>query len=463
MKSLYIKFIVMTISIMIFSSVIAFIVSNTYYQQKLKPLNDEKNTSIALNIADYISENPQINLDSYLDQIASIGYQVYLADADHNGTFYGSPFRDTSISESTVQTVLEGEVYHGILHFPQETFVTGFFANELRNTIGVPLKHQGVTYALFIRPNIKLLFNEMHYLFGWIIVITIILSIILVLLSTKYLVNPISKLTKATESLAEGNHDVELDINRHDELGELSSSFLQMAKKLQQLDETRKDFISNISHDIQSPLTNIKGYVSILEKHSLTNDEKEKYISIIHQEISRLSTLTDQLLLLASLDRNEDILNKKMYNVSEQIKQLIQNYQWKINEKGIMLSYSLSDTEIYGDPSLLNTVWDNLLTNAIKYNKPNGTIHIQLEKTEEVVTIKFKDVGIGLSIDAQEKIFDRFYRVDSARSQTVEGTGLGLSIALSIVSLHKGDISVLSEEDNGSTFIVTLPISHVRH
>ncbi|MBH0173924.1 HAMP domain-containing histidine kinase [Fictibacillus sp. 23RED33] len=458
MKSLYTKFVVITIGIMLLSGVLAFIASNTYYQEKLKPANDQKNTGIALEMASFVEKHPTINLNDYLRNLSKIGYQIYLVESSGNETYFGAKFRNTSLSSSTKESVLNGEIYHGILHFPKQTFVTGFFANELSNSIGVPLTYQEKKYALFIRPDIKLLFNEMHVLFGWLFGLMIVLSILMVVVSTKYLVRPISKLNTATKSLSKGFFSVELDTRRSDELGVLSQSFQHMARKLEQSDEMRKEFISNISHDIQSPLSNIKGYTNLLEKEELSSIDRAKYISVINDEISRLSNLTKQLLLLASLDRNEDILQRKHLNVSQQIKELIRNYQWLINEKGIMLSYSLPDTEFFGDPSLLSTVWDNLLTNAIKYNNREGSIEVSVEKREKSIMIIFKDTGIGMNEEEVERIFDRFYRADVARSKTIDGTGLGLSIVATIVQLHDGKTVVKSKENEGTTIAVELPI-----
>ncbi|WHY86843.1 HAMP domain-containing sensor histidine kinase [Neobacillus novalis] len=458
MKTLYVKFIVITIGMMFISFLLAFVISNTYYQQKLKPYNDNKNTKVALDIAAFAESHPTISLTEYLDSITKVGYQICLVDTNGNRTFFGEPFRNKSLSISTQQDVINGHIFHGILQFPQGKFVTGFFANELNNTIGVPLKYNGETFALFIRPDIKFLFNEMHILFAWILGIAITLTIIMVVINTKYLVKPISNLTKATKSLANGNFNVELDVTRHDEIGELSHSFLRMARKLEQMDDMRKEFISNISHDIQSPLSNIKGYSSLLETDSISKEERSQYVSIINSEIKRLSTLTKQLLLLASLDRNEDIMKKKTFNLGLQLKKLVQNYQWAVSDKEIMLSYSLPDIEIIGDPSLLNTVWDNLLSNAIKYNKQNGSIEISIDKKEETVIVTFEDTGIGMNDPELERIFERFYRADKARTRTIEGTGLGLSIVKTIIDLHSGRINVRSNQNEGTTFIVELPI-----
>ena len=458
MRTLYVKFIVITTGMMLISFIIAFLISNTYYHQKIKPINDLKNTMVAQNIAKFAKEHPNTILEDYLENISAVGYQLYLFDNLGNEKFFGEPFRDKSLLLSTKELVLDGEIFHGILHFPRETFVTGFFANELRNSIGVPLEHNGKNYALFIRPDIKFLFSEMHVLLGWILLLAIILTIVMVLINTRYLIKPISTLTKATESLAKGKYSVELDSNRDDELGQLSRSFLQMARKLEQMEDMRKEFISNISHDIQSPLSNIKGYTNLLDNDLLNKEDRRQYVTIINGEIKRLSSLTKQLLLLASLDRNEDVMKKKAFNIGEQIKGLIRNYQWAINENGLMLSYSLPDIEIVGDPSLLNTVWDNLLANAIKYNKPNGSIEISIEERGKSVFVNFSDTGLGMSEREVVRIFDRFYRADKARTRSVEGTGLGLSIVATIVNLHGGHISVESQENAGSTFIIELPV-----
>lgn len=457
MKSLYVKFAATTISIMLVSGFLAFMFSNFYYQQKLKPENDAKNTRIALEIVDYVANEQNIQLDHYLENIAAIGYQMVLVDEKGDETYFGDPFRKKGLSKQTIDNVLDGDVFHGIAEFPQETFVTGFFANELKNTIGVPLEHDTKQYALFIRPNIDLLFSEMHILFAWILAITILLSIIFVLISTKYLVSPISKLTRATEKLSKGKFPVKLEINRKDEIGKLATSFTHMAEQLEKLDEMKNEFISNISHDIQSPLSSIKGYANLLKKSTLSEEEKIQYVTIINNEINRLSSLTKQLLLLASLDRGEGFLKRETYPLSGQLREIIFNHQWAINEKGIMIHYSLPDVDVYADPSLLYNVWENLLTNAIKYNKENGTIHVSVAEDDDVIEVCFQDAGIGLSEDDKKRVFERFYREDSSRTRTIEGTGLGLSIVSSIVALHDGHIEVESEKGTGSTFKIYLP------
>ncbi|WP_240374858.1 sensor histidine kinase [Bacillus piscicola] len=457
MKSLYVKFTLTTISIMLASGVMAFLISNTYYQQVLKNENDEKNTKIAQEIATYAGNTKDLELHTYFEHIASVGYHVYVTNESLEGAYYGDPFRKEELSQDTVQNVLNGNIYHGMAEFPQETFVTGFFANELTNTIGVPFKYKDRQYALFIRPNIKLLFNEMHYLFAWLLGITIFLSIVFVLAGAKFLIQPITRLTKATQALSTGNFDIVLDIDRKDEIGKLSISFNRMAEKLGQLDEMKNDFISSVSHDIQSPLSNINGYASLLEKETLSKQQRAQYLAVIRDETKRLSDMTEQLLLSTSLQHPEDIMHIQTVYLSVQLKEVIRMHQWASQEKGIMIHYSLPETTVVGDASLLYTVWENLLTNALKYNKQNGTIYVAIEDGVDAVSVIFQDEGIGLEQEEAAHIFERFYRADTVRSRGVEGTGLGLAIAHTIVKLHDGKIEVKTAKGKGSTFEVVLP------
>ncbi|WP_338753753.1 HAMP domain-containing sensor histidine kinase [Bacillus sp. FJAT-52991] len=455
-RSLYGKFTFTTILIMLLSGIIAFLLSNVYYQMILKPYNDQKNTMIAEEIVDYVHTHPEIDLDSYLDHLSAVGYQLYVTDGQQE-QFYGKAFREVNLAPDDVKMVLNGDIFHGMQQFPHTFFVTGFFANELENTIGVPLIYQEKPYALFMRPDIKLLFNEMHLLFGSMLALTILLSILFVLISVKLLTAPIKKLTSATFELAQGNFNIQLDINRKDEIGELAQSFTQMANQLEQLEELRKQLISNISHDIQSPLSNIKGYTSLLAQPALSDEEKLYYTDIINKEVLRLSALTKQVLLLASLEQEDQPLKKQTFSLSDQMKQVLKQHQWKMQEKGIMADYQLSSTNFYGDPTMLYAVWDNIISNAVKYNVEGGSVSISLIDKSDRVEIRVRDSGEGIDQADLSRIFERFYRADVARSRTVEGTGLGLSIAMAIVHLHDGRIYAKSEKGVGTEITVELP------
>lgn len=457
MKTLYAKFVLTSIGIMLFSGLLSFVISNVYYHEVLKPENDAKTTAFALELTSFFEQHRELDLHDYLQHSANLGYHVMLVDEQFKVKNFAEPFRDQSIEKQIIQDVLSGETFHGIANFPHQTFVTGFFANEVTNSIGVPIMDEGKTYALFVHPNIKLLFNEMHFLFASILLMTILLSILLVLLFTKYIVQPITKLTEATKFIANGQYQVQLDKKRKDELGNLLQSFLHMSEQLSFVDEKRKEFTANISHDIQSPLSNIKGYMTLLENEQATEEDTKHYLRTVHAEIDRLSSLTNRLLQLSIIDQQEQLMKVQTFNVNEQIEALLKHYHWQIQQKKLMISHSLPQVTITADAELLNMVWDNLLSNAIKYTNEFGAIHIELSEQNQYVVVTFQDSGIGIKQEQQQQIFERFYRVDSARTRTVEGTGIGLSIVWRIVTLHQGHVEVESVFGKGTAISVFLP------
>ena len=454
MKTLYSKFVVTTLLVMIGSLCIGFLATNTYYHQVVKEKNDTKNVIIAQGIAHYIETAKPEDLDNYLMTLGEIGYQIYVTSG-REGHFFGGEYRDKVLSESIVEYVLNGKVYHGMRDFPKETFMTGFFANELINTIGVPFTYENKSYALFIRPDIRLLFSEVHTLLGGLMLVMTVLSLLAMLLFAKALIRPITKLTAATQQLAHEKFTV-LDIDRGDELGQLATSFNIMTKKLQENDRVRKEFISNVSHDFQSPLLNIQGYVDLLKNPLLTEKERQEYAAIIELETKRLSTLTQQLLLLTSLDQSTRIAKREHYRLDEQLKETVRKYRWQIEEAQLQITYKLDQVIFNGDAGLLQNVWDNLLTNAIKYNVEGGQIHLYLQEKPTSLEILVEDNGIGMTIDQLAKVFDRFYRADSSR--TKQGTGLGLAIVKQIVELHGGTVQIESMINAGTKVYIHLPI-----
>lgn len=433
------------------SFVLAFLISNAYYQHFLKDENNAKNVEVSQSIKTYIESDPDIDVDAYLKSVAEVGYQIIVVDDTHNRSYFGNDFRDDNLTEEAVDDVLTGEIYHGILEFPSETFVTGFFANESVNTIGVPVDD----YAVFVRPDVSMLFHELQLLFAWLLGIMVILSVILVLIGTKILVNPITQLQLATRRLASGDYDTSnINTERRDEIGKLSRNFVSMTEKIEAQQSMQKAFISNISHDIQSPLANIKGYSELLKTENDPN-ERAAHLKVINQEASRMSGLTEQLLVLTKLDHEEDFMQVSKVDLKEQLETLITSYGWQIEDKGLMISYELDECSVLGDSALLNMVWDNLLSNAIKYNVDGGNIEVTLECSDEEVVISVRDSGVGIPADQLSTIFDRFYRVDESRTPGIKGSGLGLSIVKQIVGLHAGTIDV-SSDASGTLFKVRL-------
>ncbi|MEK3936345.1 HAMP domain-containing sensor histidine kinase [Sporosarcina sp. FSL W7-1349] len=457
MKSLYGKFLSFTIGIMMTSVLIAFLAVNTYYHHQLKGENDVKNMEIAESIASYVSTIEGVHLDSYLETLSTAGYKLFLVNEEREVKRFGAPFRDENLPQSAIDQVLSGRPFHGMRDLKTETFMTGFFSDQSANTVGVPFKYEGATYALFLRPDIKLLFTEVHFLLGGMVIVMAIVSLLSMLIVAKKLIEPITKLTEATKMVGEEQFSGAVEINRRDEIGQLAQSFQRMTERLGENDRIRKEFISDVSHDFQTPLLNIKGYAELLMNQELPVGERLGYAKVIQSETERLSSLTKQLLLLTSLDQLTSPLKLKIFRLDEQLKEVIRKSRWLLEEKEISLSMDIDEVEYQGDPAFLEKVWENLLSNALKYTEDGGTVDIELVDEQDAVRVSVRDTGIGMKQTDVDRIFDRFYRVDQSRTQEVGGTGLGLSIVQKVVKLHGGKIEVQSEEGVGTTFLVMLP------
>ncbi len=446
-----------TIFVMIFSGLVSFLISNIYYHYKLKPYNDQKLTRMANEVKSFYEKNPSLTIQDYLENVGDLGYQVLLVDENEKQTFYGGSFKKSQLDRTTIESVLYGKVYHGIAKYPTNWFVTGFFDNSVINTIGVPINHGKNHYALFLRPNVELQFGELRILFSIILGLTILLSIVMVFISTRYIVKPIVKLTEATKIIAEGKYKIRLQIKRKDEIGKLANHFTKMTKKLDQIEQMRQEFVSNVSHEFQSPLTSIQGFSQSLQADDLTDEQRKTFSSIIEKESKRMSLLSKQLLVLASLDKEEEILQKTEYDVAEQIKQIIVTNEWSWRTKNLAIEMELAPTNIFADKNLLHQAWTNLIMNSIKFNKEGGLISVRLSNEHDMVTIEIKDTGIGISENDLPYIFNRFYIADKARMRKESSTGLGLAITKQIIELHNGEIHVESKLNEGSLFLIKIP------
>lgn len=272
------------------------------------------------------------------------------------------------------------------------------------------------------------------------------------------IVKPLTRLTNAIKELSNGNYNVRVDNFGQDEISKLNQGFNQMARQLAKQDETRQKFISDISHEFQTPLTSIQGFANILKEEDLPKEQRVKYANIILYNSKRLSSLAKNMLQLTLLDREEIELELTNYSLVEQMNRVISTQENQAMEKNIEIVFEMPKKEIFieGDEQRLEQVWTNIISNAIKYTNEGGLITITMKKNSKDIEVSIEDTGIGMSKEVVSHIFERFYREDKARN--VEGNGLGLAIVKSIVDLHHGKIDILSQVDVGTNFIVRLPI-----
>ncbi|WP_068775984.1 cell wall metabolism sensor histidine kinase WalK [Paenibacillus sp. FJAT-26967] len=461
MKTLYIRIVITYIFIAMLSSILALAAVNAFYMYQLKDYNERKILNISKEIKQLYEQTPQLELANYLTRIANLGFQLYTVDEKLSGTYYGEPFKHTKLATEAIERVLSGETYNGIKEEEHFLMITGFFENSLRNSIGIPIQAGDTTYALFVRPNLEQQIGEVRVIVALLFVLTFIFSTLFIAIFTRYIVKPVKKLTQATNEIVGGNYDMVMDVSRKDEIGNLARHFAQMAQSLKKLDDMRLEFVANVSHEIQSPLTSIQGFANAILTGTADPEEKTRYLHIIEEESKRLSSLSKQLLTLAALDKQTNLVKPQSFRLDEQIRQILITTEWQWAEKQIVLDLDLPEVVITADPQLLHQVWFNLITNSIKFSQLGGTLSVCIQKdissdTAASCTVTIRDTGAGIAEEDLPYVFDRFYKADKARQRPGSGSGLGLSIAHKIINLHHGTIEIDSILGQGTTFRIRL-------
>lgn len=265
------------------------------------------------------------------------------------------------------------------------------------------------------------------------------------------------RLINATKKIADGDFSVRLrkKITKGRLNNNLIDSFNHMAQQLQSTEMLSHDFINNFSHECKTPISSINGFAKILKNENLTKEERDEYIDIIIQESEKLSNLSRNILDLSKLENQAILTNKTDIDISEQIRMAIGAVYTKVAEKNVTVEFNAPEYFINGNKSMLESVWTNLLDNAIKFSPEGGTIRINITTDEDSIICLFSNGGTPISDEKQKRLFDRFYQADDSRS--TGGYGLGLSITKRIVELHDGDIRLVKSDEKETVFEVRLP------
>jgi two-component system, OmpR family, phosphate regulon sensor histidine kinase PhoR len=271
------------------------------------------------------------------------------------------------------------------------------------------------------------------------------------------------QLSQAMQRMAKGDFNVNVDVDKHfpGQFRPLVNSFNAMATELGQMEQVRQEFISNVSHEIQSPLTSINGFARALKNDELSPETRNHYLDIIETESMRLSRLSDNLMKLTSLESKHHPFETKPYRLDRQLRHILLACEPQWQQKQLDMDIELPECTIEGDEELLSQVWTNLFYNAIKFTPEKGTIKLHLLPEGKQYRIVVSDNGPGIADEHLPHLFERFYKVDKSRNRSGSGSGLGLSIVRKIVEMHGGEVSVSSRVGEGTSFTVVLPVLHL--
>lgn len=288
----------------------------------------------------------------------------------------------------------------------------------------------------------------------WIAAVSILVGNFTTSLIVKRFIKPITNLSSAMTKVAQGNFETQIETeSKIEAIQDMYTNFNLMVNELNATETLQSDFVSNVSHEIKTPVTAIEGYATLLQDSTDSEAEKE-YVNKIITNTKKLSDLVGNILLLSKVDNKTIQARKTTYRLDEQVRQAIVMLEPKWSEKNIEFEVEMQEVEYTGDEGLMFHVWNNLIDNAIKFSPENGLVRITLNRSEDKTVFTVDDEGCGINEEEIKHIFNKFYQSDS--SHKAEGNGLGLALVKNILTLCGGETEVENKENGGARFTVTL-------
>ena len=287
------------------------------------------------------------------------------------------------------------------------------------------------------------------------VVISLLIGVFVTSLLSAQFFSPIRKLGRAMEQVADGDFTVRLeDQSSSQEIMEVYSGFNLMAHELSAMEILQTDFVSNVSHEFKTPINAIEGYAMLLEGCDDLTAEQREYVEKIAFNTSRLSSLVGSILLLSKLENRQIPTGQSRYRLDEQIRQSVVALEPAWAVKDIEFDVELERVEYTGNEAMMHHVWDNLISNAVKFNPHGGLVRIRLDKKGRQIRFVIDDCGPGIDEEVRKRIFDKFYQADSSHKD--EGNGLGLALVKRILAFENGEITVENIPGGGCRFAVLL-------
>ncbi|MCI1931454.1 MAG: HAMP domain-containing histidine kinase [Clostridia bacterium] len=449
------------IPLLLFTVVVFKTTENYFIDERKKELLNQANVySGHITISGYMSDSSNkraFDRDIELTSEQS-GYRIIVTDDmgavvnDSNGTEIGKTVLLPEIMEALEKKDVATEQKNGNI------YAVTSVVDENGKKIGTVLVAEETTDIEDMVNGIKKPIYVMNVLISF-----IVLAFVLVMSQT--ITGPLSKLLEVIRSMSEGHLDTRMPVDEcsNNEIMQMAVAVNNMADALEQVETSRQNFVSNVSHELKTPLSSIK----VLSESILLNSEapKEMYIEFlkdINSEVDRMNEMINDLLTLVRLDQKEVPLNFKTESINDVLEDIIKRLRPLADNKEIDLQYNaVKEVEADIDRTKITLAISNLVENAIKYTDNGGNVKVTLDCDHQNTFITVADNGIGMAEDELQNIFQRFYRIDKTRARETGGTGLGLSITRSTVMLHNGSIKVTSHENEGTTFVVRIPLTHV--
>ncbi|MDV2886687.1 HAMP domain-containing sensor histidine kinase [Alkalihalophilus pseudofirmus] len=449
-------FVIILISFFLFNSIFLYLFHvNMYDDFKEGFAYSKEKIEAHFELADSEDWSEEL-LDASLDiSLSQMNNSIYIYNSSAERVYQSSYDQapKLQVDRSMVEDVLRGAELAEGMRVDNRLVYT--IAEPIDVTAGTPHVMVMVYYELDHQ------YKQVLIMIGLTFTITMALTGFILWFISRRLTAPLREMNRIALQLAKGDFSQHVRVNSKDEIGQLGSTFNYMAKELENIEQMRTDFITNVSHDLRSPLTSIKGFLTALLDGTIADHRKNHYYTIMKNETERLSKLVNDLLDMSQLQHGHITIKPTTYNLSEQVRLVAAKMepQLQASDLFIELEEGAGDVYVFADKDRIEQVLINLIENAIHHSPPKKPVYVHLLQEAEQVKVSIEDFGEGIKEEDLTYIWERFYKTDKARSKKT-GTGVGLSIVKSIIDLHQSSIQVKSEVGIGTTFIFTLPQSN---
>lgn len=403
----------------------------------------------------------------------------------------GSDLSNIDAQIDTLTTIYEGRVLIVDKHFKiikdtynlddgntivSEEVIKTFSASEITNydsknhyiELSVPIsnpndKDSKIEGALVVSVSTDNISLNMSYLTQIAVTVAIIAGAVVLFFGVLVLLHlfvPIKKLSDEISDIKDGFGKEQLDVDDYAETAIISRNFNELMSGMKVMDESRQEFVSNVSHELKTPITSMKVLAdSLIQNESADLAMYKEFMTDIVDEIDRESKIITDLLTLVKMDKKSAAMNIEEIKINDLLEVILKRVTPIAKSRGIQITYeSYRDVTAWVDEVKLSLALTNIIENAVKYNVDNGWVKVTLNADHRNFYVKVADSGVGIPDDCKEHVFERFYRVDKARSRDTGGTGLGLAITKSVIQMHKGSIKLYSESGEGTTFTIRIPM-----
>ena len=369
---------------------------------------------------------------------------------------YGLDEQKMIVSEDVLKCFKGEDTYETVKQDSYIEMTAAVYDSEGENILGVMMVSVPTT-------DIQ---NSREKMAGKVMILQIILALLILAVAfwaSKILIKPFGKVTQSLDELTGGFLEDDISIPDYTETQLLSEAYNRMRGRMKALDDSRQEFVSNVSHELKTPITSMKVLAdSLLAQEDVPAELYKEFMTDIAEEIDRENKIINDLLSLVKMDKKSSDVNIQETNINDLLDLIIKRLTPIAFKAGIdLVLENFKPVTAQVDETKLTLAISNLVENAIKYNTENGWVHVSVNADHKYFYVKVEDSGIGIPEEAQEHIFERFYRVDKSHSREIGGTGLGLAITRSAVLMHRGAIKVYSKEGEGTTFTVRIPLQYV--